>query len=392
MGTRFKCFIIVAFTLQIVANAQEVLNYRFVDSITYSYYKAGDWNKLIDFGNKAIDQSIDYKYLRQRIGYAYFSMGNYFEARKHFEKAFSFDSYDAFTLEYLYYLSLNTGREEYAEYYTVKMTPELRQILTVKTFQPVKGFDIEYNYKFNTSSLRSNPQYYRFGICTRLGDRFGLYQMISNYVQSFTIQNSGLDETTSINQTEYYALLKFTFSNHWIIKTAYHFVNTISNSTAVHGNLGLLALSAEVNGFTLEANVSVFNVSQSLIKQAGIKAGFVFPGKSDIYLTSALSETIQPGNYRFIYNQTAGFKLLKIVWIEGNFTLGNLTNYNDFNALYIYNTDDPTTLGSGVTAFLYIGKHITIWTNYTYERKEFSGNSINNYNQYSYLGGIRWKL
>ena len=144
-------------------------------------YKSEDWNNLIKLGTEAIDHNIDYKYLRQRLGLAFFSTGDYVKARKHFEKALSFDSFDTFTLVYLYYTYLNTVQAEYAGYFTSKMPQDIRKSLSIKSFQPVESIDFEYNFKFAGTTLRSNPQYFHFGINSRLGLRLGLYQMFSNY-------------------------------------------------------------------------------------------------------------------------------------------------------------------------------------------------------------------
>ena len=107
MGSKNRYLIFVLFFFPTLLFAQEKLDYEYVDSLTYSYYKNGDWNKLISLGQSAIDNNIDYKYLRQRIGYAFFIQGNYNDAKYQFEKAHTFDSYDQFSLEYLYYSYLN---------------------------------------------------------------------------------------------------------------------------------------------------------------------------------------------------------------------------------------------------------------------------------------------
>jgi tetratricopeptide (TPR) repeat protein len=109
MGSKFKYLVIVLsfFFFNFAVKAQIDIDFQSIDSLTYRYYKSGDWNNLINLGNKAIEHGIDYKYLRQRLGLAFFSNGDYFEARKHFEKALSFDSFDTFTLVYLYYTYLN---------------------------------------------------------------------------------------------------------------------------------------------------------------------------------------------------------------------------------------------------------------------------------------------
>jgi hypothetical protein len=98
------------------------------------------------------------------------------------------------------------------------------------------------------------------------------------------------------------------------------------------------------------------------------------------------------GNARFIYNPVAGMRLLRWLWLEGNFTSGDMDGYNDYKGLYVYNSYDPIVFRAGGTLKLYIGKKTTMWFNYSYEKKEFYENRSYNYKQFSYLGGIKWEL
>jgi hypothetical protein len=133
-------------------------------------------------------------------------------------------------------------------------------------------------------------------------------------------------------------------------------------------------------------------MAQENIFQAGLQAGYAFPGKSGFYLTSNVSGLFQSQSNNLIFSQKAGFRILKKVWLEGNASFGRMLNYNDFNGLYVYNSLDPLTLKTGITGFIPVSRKISLWANYSWERKEFYENSSFHYNQFSYLGGIRWKL
>ena len=97
------------------------------------------------------------------------------------------------------------------------------------------------------------------------------------------------------------------------------------------------------------------------------------------------------GNNRLIFSQTAGGRLTKSVWAEANITLGNLLNYQDHNALYVYNSIDPTTFRTGLTLFWHAGKNLTLFGNYMYDTKLIELTNTN-YKQQSFSGGIIWKL
>ena len=115
MGTK-KGYLILLLLISLtsIINAQKSSDFRSVDSLTFMYYNSGDWGRLIDTGKKALNEGINYKFLRQRLGYAYFAREDYFDAGHQFEKSLKFDSYNEFTLKYLYYSYLYTGREKYA--------------------------------------------------------------------------------------------------------------------------------------------------------------------------------------------------------------------------------------------------------------------------------------
>jgi hypothetical protein len=392
MCAKFKYFVVGLLFLNIATNGQKSIDFQYVDSLTYKYYISGEWDQLINLGIEAIDNNIDYKFLRQRLGFAFYSKGDFINARKHLGKALVFDGYDTFTLTYLYYAYLNSGIPENARLISAKMPSDLKNSLSVKSFQLVESVDFEYNFKYAASGLRSNPKYFRVGFNSQIGSRLELYKMVSGYKQTIMFQQMGRLRNAPDNQSEYYGLIRLTLSPHWMVKSAYHFLVTTYDANKSTSNLGFLELSANYSRLKFGINSSVLGESQSSVFQNGVEAGISFSGKMNIYFNSALALTRMQNTDRLVYDQKAGFKVAKKIWVEGNLTLGDMTNYHDHEAMYIYNLIDATTLRTGATIFLYTGKHISLWANYSYERKEYYENSIYHYNQFSYLGGIKWKL
>jgi len=392
MGTKSRYLIILFLMFRILLNAQNSKDYDYIDSLTYSYYNTGNWNSLIKLGKEAIDADMDYKYLRQRIGYAMFVQGNYSEAKFNFEKALEFDSYDQFSLEYLYYSFLNTGKADYAGSIEKKLDPDLKKKLLLKPFIPIEAIDIEYSYKFAGTVSRSDPQYIRLGISTRLGYKLSLYQSVSGYKQIIkTLQDFRVSKI-SYSQPEYFVLLKWNPTEKLIFKGGYHFVNTISGTSSTFGNMFVGAVSTDFKWYSLEANGSVFDKGVETVYQAGGKVGFLFPGRSNITLASSVSGLFHQGENNLIFNQMAGIKVVKKVWLEGNVSFGNMTDYNDYCGLYLYNSYDPIVFRSGATLIFYAGDKVSLWANYGYEKKAYYENNSFYYNQFSFTGGLRWKL
>lgn len=379
-----KFLIVALIFVSVVAKSQEPITFLSADSITYQCYLTGDWDKLIRIGKQSIEQNIDYKRLRQRIGYAYFMKTDYYAAQIHYEKALTFDEYDADIREYLYYCGLNTGNEAFARFHAGKLPPDIKKSLAIKAFNPVDAIDLEYNYKANTSSTRSNPTYLRAGLSTQFGYRLTLYQSVSNYQQT-------IDAVSLTKQPEYFALLDWSVTSHTSLDVAYHYLNTSIDGFKYPGNLIFATLSTKLNRFSLGLNGSILNDDTGNYEQFGFQAGVTLPGKSNVYFNSSLSGMIEKRNSQPIFSQTAGARLTKTLWAEGNVTLGNLKNYNDHNALYVYNSIDPTTFRTGLTLFWYLGKSVTLFGNYTYDTKEIELTRYN-YKQQLFSGGIIWKL
>jgi len=75
-------------------------SFQYFDSLTYQQYLAGNWNDLIYNGKQALSLGYDYKYMRLRIGFAYFYKENYRNAAEQFHKALDFDSSDTIAAFY----------------------------------------------------------------------------------------------------------------------------------------------------------------------------------------------------------------------------------------------------------------------------------------------------
>jgi hypothetical protein len=374
-------FLLLAFAL----NAQKPLGFQAVDSITYQCYLSGDWDQLLKTGEMAISQGINYKRLRQRMGYAYFAKENYFASQKQYEKSLFFDESDTDTRFYLYYCGINTGNEAAARYYASELPDYLQKSIGAKKYKLADAIDLEYNYSSNNSTSRSNPTYVRAGVNTRLGYRLNLYQSVSGFKQTF-------DTTSQIKQPEYYALLSWSLSPHTFLSGGYHYLNTSIDGNRFNNNLGYASLLTTIDRFFLGFNASLLsNNTGKNIKQFGLQAGVTLPGKSNVYIKSSISRINETLNNRTVFSQTAGLRIYKGIWAEGMLTLGNLRDYNDNNALYVYNSIDPTTFRTGLNLYWRAGKRIILEAGYLYNNKLIESQNTN-YIQQSFTGGIIWKL
>ncbi len=379
----YKHIIILFLLYSIALKASAALTYAEVDSITYQCFQAADWDKLIVTGEQALKEKIDFKTLRQRLGYAFFKKGNYYASQKHYEKALEFDKYDAGTHEYLYYCGLNTGNEASMRYHAARLTQEQKEAFRIKAFKPLASIDLEFNYKSNTYDERSNPTYFRLGLSSYLGSRFSLYQSVSVYNQMI--------DTFPVQQPDYFAMLKYSVTPGTTFTLAYHYLNTNIDGYKYPGNLVFGQFSTRISRFELGVNGSYFKYDLGKFSQVGVHAKVTLPGKQGIYLKTSLNEMIETSNNRLIFSQTAGIRILKSLWGEGQLDIGNIQNYCDHNALYVYNSLDPTVFRTGASLFWGVSKKITFYGNYLYDSKKIE-QTTDHYIQHSFLTGIIWKL
>lgn len=379
-----RYLLILLLYLPLFSLAQTKLSFTTADSLSYQYYLKGEWKKLIDFSNELSAQKIESKLIRQRVGYAYFATGDYYSAKKQYQEAYNFDQSDDVTKEMIYYSNLYAGSIN-TRYFAGNLSQDSKTKLGIIKYVPIESIDAEFNLKTNQTTTRSDQIYYRFGINTDLGYRASIYQAYSYYKQ--TISN------VVTQQPEYQALLRYTISPVWHFKTAYHHLFTNVGNVSYPQNLGFLAISSQLNRFNFEVNTSVLKSSLSTTNQFGFHAGAVLPGKHGIYINSAVIGMYENAAFRTIFAETAGLKCAKNLWAEGNITLGNLKNYSTNDAIYVFNSVDPSVFKTGFSLIYFLGKRLVISGNFTFDQQENSSVTTNKYYyQYSYSGGLKWKL
>lgn len=388
MGGKGKYLILLLLLNFHEVHAQD--DFLYVDTLTYGYYLSGEWDNLILAGEQAIAKGTDYKFLRQRVGVAYFSRGEYLSAVKHFQKALDFDSSDQFTIRYLFLSYLYSGKPEFSGYLAGAMTPGLRQELSVKKFTPAESIDIELGYTFTGSGFRSDAPYYRAGVGSRLGYRAGLYQSVSGYTQSVAENFTPAGGTFRIKQPEYFALFSLNIAPRIILRTGYHFLNTRSGDDVNKGHMIVAGITPDLNRLIAGLQVSMMKYMDEVTFQPSIDAGYVFPGRSSFYARGNLALLVNSGESGLIFAPRAGLKMMKKGWLEGNAAFGKMNLYNDYNGLYVYNSYDPLVMKAGATFSYFTGKKFSFWFSYSYGKKEYLNYGSGGYNQFSYLGGIKW--
>ena len=104
---RIIIILMLAFSSNVIA---QDLSYIQVDSTSYALYSQKQWVNLIEFGEMAVKNGVDYYYLNLRLGIAWYYAKDYYKSQKYFEKALKQDKSSQTANEYLFLIDLLTNK------------------------------------------------------------------------------------------------------------------------------------------------------------------------------------------------------------------------------------------------------------------------------------------
>lgn len=175
----------------------------------------------------------------------------------------------------------------------------------------------------------------------------------------------------------------------------------IENDTSFNNFIASLSVSKNLSLFNLSLNGTWSNLNNKEQYQAGGMVVFYPKGNLDLYTTTYVVSTWQDNINRFIVEQQVGIKMLKKLWVEGFITLGEMVNYNEKNALVVYNSGDKINFRAGADFIIILSDNIELSFRYRYTTEEgnlvrYSNHSYSetslDYQNNTFTGGIKWKL
>jgi hypothetical protein len=173
------------------------------------------------------------------------------------------------------------------------------------------------------------------------------------------------------------------------------------NDTSFNNFVTSLSVSKNISLFNLSLKGTWSNLNNKEQYQTGGMVIFYPKGNLDIYTTTSIVSTWQDNINRFIVEQQVGFKMLKKLWVEGFVTLGEMVNYNEKNALVIYNSGDKINFRAGADFIIILSDNIELSFRCRYTAEEgklvrYSNHSYSetslDYQNNTFTGGIKWKL
>lgn len=413
----FKYLVLLVFVFRTTGFfAQEALSSAEYEARSYQYYSEGNWKGVINTVNEALENDVDYFYLRMRLGIAYFEEKNYALAEKQFRMALSFSSNDELAQEYLYYCYVYMGRTEDARWLSKRFSKELSKKTGAKdqsalNFMIVEGgtkiTDSAYYYdkKSQKSTNYYDPAtYLHVGLSHSIVNRFSLFHALTYFGQSNFVG--------TLKQMQYYVKAAVPFKSGWLISPAFHYIHinftsTISNTvpsgppppprpsiqtTVVTNNymVAALAIQKTLGKFVFSLGNTYSNMlGQTQYIHSGFASYSVF-GNSKLvvgataYLHTTNSYSTTNMAYApFIYVQPVTKLSFKL-----SYFLNKNDNIIEENAYLVNNSADLTQKRWSILASYTISKHLALYALYQLENKQ-ENIQLFNYRYNIVVGGLK---
>lgn len=430
--------------------AQQKANFRTVDTLTYQQYLDGEWDALVKTGKAAIQQDVDYYYLRMRMGWAFFSQQKYRLAIKHYEKALEFNSTDPVALELLIKSYVFSGRKNDAIKLSEKLHYKKNNEMYSRFNNDVTGFSAfitlsSAQSKQAVEDINNHASDLPPGIqkVTRsdvypllgLSHKSGRGSLIMNHTLGFlsrkeyslVINDQGLfplDEQP-VTQLDYQLSadiiplsgLQVAPAFFWsytripVYEVGYYGFGRTPPLRAfdyIHEYNTFYSLSTKYEWGLFSAGISAgtgkINFFQS--HQAGLHFKYFPLANLDLYYAGNFYYQLrQDGSDQegaFIHQHKTGFKLTDLLWVELETHHGNIIGFHDADNRILYNSLDiisQSYLARGIIPLK--DNRLKLILNFRYtdlvsgfysdDNTLDIGNKIN-YNNIHFTGGLQWSL
>jgi tetratricopeptide (TPR) repeat protein len=431
-------FISIAIWPAGAASGQAMNDYRKIDSLTYKLYEQGDWKALTKTGNEALDQGVDFYYLRMRIALAYFYREQYRLAAGHFRQALQFNKEDPFARKYLY-KSLDWGGLEVEAARLLKKMPA-----TDSMVNPLKKLSVFYGKAFSGNmkaidALNLDGESNIYGEVTGNGDMayfhagatfapvkhlrwFAGYTnlLVEKHQRAIMDGKNTLDHAYNLRQHHFAARLPIRIGEQLQLIPSIDLITGTETPLLVTFDTLTYTYQWEKQTFTynnhilgvkifkdwslvsLGAALSKSNFQSSDQWQGSLIAGVYPAGNLNLYAFSTLSFLMENNITKVHFKQTAGAKILSRLWLQGSTHFGQLKNAHDESSLLVFNTFGQVVSRTTASAMILISEKIIFHLDYSFMKHKdkylvyldydtYIWNTFT-YNNHHIMGGIKWTL
>jgi len=416
--------------------SQNINSFSRIDSITYQMYVEKNWESIIETGEKAIQDSINFYYLQVRIGISYYELKKYEQSIKYFENANHENPTDELISEYLYYAYFFSSRFDDADKFGYNLSEELKTKLGIKK-RLVSSIYIESKYEFrenNRIEKKIKDQlnqvtvkdlfYYNITSEQKLAGKLKFIESynnikITNIAESYNPFVLPPVYEENLIQNEYYFGINYHLYKGIDIKAAFRFietnifaeysymninnVDTTSNyDVYINTYIAFLKFSKRFSLYNISVMSSISDMDNSTQIQPEISLT-VFPlGNYNLISETSAKYNIQKGNERntnqLILKQGIGITFFDFIFLEPSITFGRMNNFVENDAFIVNNDIDPTLLRYEVDIkFVFLKGKLNLFIGFQSNKKEnmFTMNNRDFYKNYitkSIIGGIKWNF
>lgn len=428
--------------LPLLSVAQEKPPFAEIDSLTYHAYLKEDWKKVLVHAKIGFDSGYDYYYLRMRAGIAELTLNKPVRAANHFRKAMEFNQNDPAALENLYASMVFSGDYAESRLLAANYSPAFRKKLGIPARRLITDAFFEPGYLFNSKaadlkSYRPDAElahlyfvpaywYLSAGINLEAGKRFSA-TIATNILsfkafQQFRFQNQEalvyevpFDQKAIYLAGSYYLgkgyhlslagqVMTYTYPIYqWVpgeqggdyLLKAFGYRDLAFNGSLVKQlPYVTVSLSADVNRF------------KSLWARQAAAEFTIYPaGNVNTWIrlgATWLSDSLQTTG-RIIVRASAGRKLFRSVYLEGEYYYGDIRNFSERNAYVVFNNFDLIRKRLGMSILAYrVMPHLDLSLRYQYTRRTATWQLYQNseyirdfgmdYPVHSIIGGLTWRF
>jgi hypothetical protein len=417
-------------------SGQSAADFQKIDSLTYALYEQGEWAALIKTGLKALNEGVDYYYLRMRIGLAYFYREQYRPAALHFRWALQLNEDDPYSRDYLR-SSLEWGEMEVEAAWLSKKLPVSDSVVN-----PLKNLSVFYGIAFSGNmdaidELNLDGGSNIYGEVTGNGNMayfhagttfaplkhlrwFAGYTnlMVDKQQRIITDGKDTLDHQFKLRQHLFAARLPIRIGEQLQLIPSFDMITGTETPLLVSFDTLTFAYQWDEKSFTynnhilglkifkdwpllsLGAAVGKSNFHSSDQWQASLITGIYPTGNLNLYAFSTVSFLLENEKVNLHFKQTAGAKAFPWLWLQGSTHFGYLKNAHDESSLLVFNTFGQVESRTTASAMFLISKKIIFHLDYSFMKHKdnyleyldfdtYTWKSFK-YNNHHIMGGLKW--
>ena len=395
---RLCAFAVILFSAK--SQAQTQLTFTEADHRSYQLYTEQKWDSLIDYVHEANKAGIDYYYLQARLGAALYAKKKYRSAAFTFQKALKYNSSDSYAKSSLYYSLLNSGNTTASRYLSGK-SGSIKSATDSLGYNKMGFVYLEGGAKIsNKSDSIGNISYFNLGLRHSAGRRFTFYHAFSYLGQ--------IKYSLDIKQYSYYLGAWIQLGVNWKVCPSAHFfwINIAGQTQLQSGpprppgkvqktneQAFSLVLQRSFRIFDLGVMASYNNFDSIRTGQFGGYAT-LYPFGSNAFsaTTTVVYHTRKMSAYQTIIKETVNLKLLKFLWLTGEFAYGNeQVQLQPEAAFPANNSVDPNNYRYSILLTSPVSKSVSLYGFYQHEDKNENTTNVA-YTFNSIIFGLKIKL